>query len=196
KKPSDFDGVARKHGLQGGESGLFLQDEPIAGIGMAPAVGQEAFQLKDGEVSDALRTPQGYAFITVTGKQAPYVPKLDEVKTKVRDDVLKVKAIDAAREKAATVLASLKSGDFEKAAKAAGLEAKSTELIARGAPIGDAGVSPALEAAAFGLPAGTVSDPIVTENGAAIVKVLEHKDVAADEYAKQKESLRSEILNE
>jgi peptidyl-prolyl cis-trans isomerase D len=196
KKPSDFDAVARTHGLQGGESGLFLQDEPIAGIGMAPAVGQEAFQLKEGEVSDPLRTPQGYAFITVTGKQAPYVPKLDEVKTKVKDDVLKLKAIDAARAKAASVLAGLKSGDFDKAAKAAGLEAKTTELIARGAPIGDAGVSPALEAAAFGLPAGAVSDPVVTENGAAIVKVLERKDVAADEFAKTKESLRAEILNE
>ena len=44
-----------------------------------------------------MRTPQGYAFITVTGKQDPYVPKLDEVKTKVRDDVLKLKAVDAAR---------------------------------------------------------------------------------------------------
>jgi peptidyl-prolyl cis-trans isomerase D len=196
KKPSDFDSVARAHGLQGGESGLFLQDEPIAGIGMAPAVGQDAFQLKEGEVSDPLRTPQGYAFITVTGKQAPYVPKLDEVKAKVRDDVLKQKAVDAARAKAASVLAALKSGDFEKAAKSAGLEAKTTELIARGAPIGDAGVSPALEEAAFGLPAGAVSDPVVTENGAAIVKVLERKDVAADELAKQKETLRGELLNE
>src|SRR5205085_8119923 len=26
KKPADFDAVARKHSLQGGESGLFLQD--------------------------------------------------------------------------------------------------------------------------------------------------------------------------
>jgi peptidyl-prolyl cis-trans isomerase D len=196
KKPADFDTVARARGLQGGESGLFLQDEPIAGIGMAPQVGQEAFQLKEGEVSAPLRTPQGYAFITVTGKQAPYVPKLDEVKNKVRDDVLKQKAIAAAREKAASISAALKSGDFDKAAKAAGIEPKTTELIARGAPMGDAGVSPALEAVAFSLPAGAVSDPVVTETGAVIVKVLERKDTAADEFAKAKEGLRSEMLNE
>jgi peptidyl-prolyl cis-trans isomerase D len=196
KKPSDFDTVARARGLQGGESGLFTQDEPIAGIGMAPAVTQEAFQLKEGEVSEPLRTPQGYAFITVTGKQAPYVPKVEEVKTKVRDDVLKQKAIEAARQKAATINAEMKSGDFEKAAKAAGLEVKTTELIARGSPMGDAGVSPALEAAAFSLPAGGVSAPVVTDNGAAIVKVVERKDVAPEELAKQKDTLRSELLNE
>ena len=37
KKPADFDTVARARGLQGGESGLFLQDEPIAGIGHGAA---------------------------------------------------------------------------------------------------------------------------------------------------------------
>ena len=196
KKPSDFDSVGRARGLQGGESGLFTQDEPIAGIGMAPAVTQQAFQLKEGEVSEPLRTPQGYAFITVTGKQAPYVPKVEEVKTKVRDDVLKLKAIEAARQKAAAINGEMKSGDFEKAAKAAGLEVKTTELIARGSPMGDAGVSPALEAAAFALPAGGVSAPVVTDNGAAIVKVVERKDVAPEELAKQKDSLRNELLNE
>jgi peptidyl-prolyl cis-trans isomerase D len=196
KKPADFDTVARARGLPGGESGLFLQDEPIAGIGMAPAVGQQAFQMKEGEVSEPLRTPQGYAFITVTGRQDSYIPKLDEVKARVRDDVLKQKAIEAARQKAAAINAAMKSGDFEKAAKAAGLEVKTTELITRGAPMGDAGVSPALEAAAFALPAGSVSDPVVTETGAAILKVVERKDVAADELAKQKDTLRTEILNE
>ena len=123
-------------------------------------------------------------------------PGYDEVKAKVREDVLNQKAIDAARQKAASISAALKSGDFEKAAKAAGLDVKTTELITRGAPIGDAGVSPTLEAAAFSLPQGGVSDPVVTDNGATIVKVVERKDVVADELAKQKDSLRNEILNE
>jgi len=196
KKPADFDKVARAHGLHTGETGFFLPDEPIAGIGMAPAVGQEAFQLKQGDVSEPIRTPQGFAVITVTGKQDPYIPKLDEVKTKVREDVLKQKAVEAARQKAAAVDAQMKSGDFDKAAKAAGLDVKTTDLIARGAPIGDAGVSPALEDKAFSLPAGAVSDPVVTDNGAAIVKVLERKDIDPAEFAKQKDSVRSELLNE
>ena len=196
KKPSDFDSVARARGLHSGESGLFAQDEPIAGIGMAPAVSQSAFELKDGEVSEPLRTPQGYAFITVTGKQAPYLPKLDEVKAKVRDDVLKQKAVETARQKAAAVATEMKSGDFDKAAKGAGLEVKTTDLVSRGTPVADVGVSPALEAAAFTLPAGAVSDPIVTDTGAAIIKVLERKDVAADELAKQKDTLKGEMLND
>ncbi|PYR91415.1 MAG: hypothetical protein DMF84_17410 [Acidobacteria bacterium] len=196
KKPADFDSVGRARGLQVRESGFFQQDEPIAGIGMAPSVAQQAFTMSTGEVSDPIRTPQGFAFITVLQKQDPSVPKLDEVKNKVRDEVLKHKAIEAARQKAAALGATLKSGDLDKAAKDAGLQVKTTELVARGAPIADLGVSPAIDSVAFALPVNGVSDPIVTENGAAVVKVVEKSNAAAGELEKQKETLKTELLNE
>src|SRR3989442_6798660 len=54
------------------------------------------------------------------------------------------KARDASKQKAAEIAAKLKAApDFEKAAKAAGLEAKTTELISRDSPIPDLGVAPA-----------------------------------------------------
>lgn len=194
--PGDLDSVAKARGLTVAESGFFGRDEPIAGLGMAPAVADQAFSLEQGAVSPAIRTPQGFAFITVTGKQDPYVPQLDEVKQRVRDDLLKKKAVDAAQAKAAEVAGKLKSGDFEAAAKAAGLEVKTTDLIARGAPVGEAGVSPAIDAVAFSLPVGGVSDPITTDNGAAIVKVLERKEPTAEELASGRQQLRDELMNE
>ena len=196
KKPADFDSVARPRGLTVGESPLFAREEPIAGLGMAPAVSQRAFEMKEGDVSEAIRTPQGFAFVTVTGKQDAYTPKLDEVKQRVRDDVLKKKAVDAAREQAAKIAAQLKAGDFNAAAKAAGLEVKTTELITRGSPIGDAGASPAVEAAAFSLPVGGVSDAITTDTGAVVVKVLERKDPTADEIKAGVSNTKDQLLNE
>ena len=203
KKPADFDTVAKPRGLTVGESAFFSREEPIAGLGMAPAVSERAFDLKDGEVSEAIRTPQGFAFVTVTGRQDSYVPKFDEVKAKVRDEVLKRKAIDVARARAAAVDGQMKSGDFNAAAKAAGVEVKTTELIARGTPIADVGASPAIDAAAFALPAGGVSEPIVTDTGAVIVKVLEKKDASAEaptgkpaQPAPTKDSVKTELMNE
>jgi peptidyl-prolyl cis-trans isomerase D len=196
KKPEDFDAVARPRGLTVNESPFFSKDEPIPGIGMAPAVGERAFSMDAGEVSDAIRTQQGFVFITVTGTQESKIPTLEEVKGRVRDDVLKQKAIEAARQKAAAVASQVKSADFDAAAKAAGLEVKTTDLIARGAPVGDIGVSPAVDAVAFRLPQGGVSDPIVTSNGAAIVKVVEKKDVTASDLTAARNSLRDELLNE
>ncbi len=203
KTPADFDTVAAPRGLKVAESTLFAKDEPIPGLGMAPAVAQRAFDLKPGTVSEAIRTPQGFAFITVTGQQDASVPKLEEVKARVRDEVLKKKATAAARARAAAVVGQMKAGDFTAAAKSAGLEVKTTDLIARGAPVGDAGVSPAIDSAAFALPAGGVSDPIVTDNGAVIVKVLEKQDAEAGakaaangQPAPTKDALRTELLGE
>jgi peptidyl-prolyl cis-trans isomerase D len=196
KQPADFDAVAKPQGLTVAESGFFARDEPIAGVGMAPAVAERAFEMKEGEMSEAIRTPQGFAFITVTGRQDARLPALDEVKARVREDIVKKKSIDAARQNAAAVAAKLKSGDFAAGAKAAGLEANTTELIARGATIPDAGASPAIDAAAFSLPAGGVSDPIVTDTGAVVIKVVEKKEVTPEELAAGRQQVRDELRNE
>ena len=196
KKPGDFDAVAKPRGLAVAESGMFAREEPIAGLGMAPAVAEQAFELKDGQVSDAIRTPQGFAFISVTGKQDGYVPKLDEVKQRVREDVLKKKAVDVAKERAAAIAGQMKAGDFNAVAKAAGFEVKTTELIARGGAIPDVGASAAVDAAAFSLPVGGVSDAISTDNGAVVVKVLERKDPTAEELKTGRDQSRAQLINE
>jgi peptidyl-prolyl cis-trans isomerase D len=196
-KPADLDRVAKARGLQVQESGLFARDEPILGLGASPEAAQRAFDIKQGDVAGPVRTGRGFAFLTVVARQDGYVPKLDEVKDRVRDEVIKQKAREASRQKAAAVGAKLKaSGDFEKAAKAAGLDPKSTELIARDAPLPDIGVAPGVEAVAFSLPVGAVSDPIATDNGTAIVKVLEKKEVTPEEWTNAKDRFREELLND
>src|SRR6185436_1081251 len=107
------------------ESGFFARDEPILGLGSSPEAASRAFDMKVGEVSGAIRASRGIAFETVSARQDPYVPKLEEVKDRVRDTVAKEKARELSNQKAAQLAARLKnSSDFEKAAKAAGVEAK------------------------------------------------------------------------
>ena len=194
--PNDFDTVAKPRGLTVAESGFFSKEEPIPGVGMAPAVAQKAFEMKQGETSDALSTPQGFAFISLTGTQPERLPTLEEVKPRVRDDVVKGKAADTARQRAAALSAQLKSGNFEAIAKTAGLDVKTTDEIARGAPIGDVGVNPAVDAVAYTLPAGAVSDPIQTDTGAVVVKVVERKDVTPDALSKGRGELREQMTSE
>jgi peptidyl-prolyl cis-trans isomerase D len=194
--PNDFETVARPRGLTIGDTPFFAEDEPIAGIGMAPAVADRAFELREGEVSEAIRTQQGYVFITVLGTQDAYLPQVDEVASRVREDLLRQKALDAARRRAAELAGPLKAGDFNAAAKGAGLEVQNTELITRGAPIGTIGPNPAIDAAAFALPSGGVSEPIQTDEGAVIVKVLEREEPSADQLAETRQEFKDELLNQ
>ena len=194
-KPADLDKVAKAQGLTVQESGFFARDEPILGVGPSPEAAARAFEMKQGEVSGPLRASRGFVFETLVAKQDPYVPKLEEVKDKVRDEVVKQKARDLSKQKATEIAAKLKSApDFEKAAKAAGVEAKTTELIPRDSPIPDLGTAPAVEDIAFSLPVGAVSDPVPTDNATAVIKVLEKQEVSADEWKNNRDRFREEIL--
>jgi len=194
-KAADLDKVAKAQGLAVQESGFFAKDEPIMGLGPSPEAAARAFDMKIGDVSPSLRASRGFVFITPVAKQDPYVPKFDEVKDRVRDEVIKIKARDLAKQKAAEVVAKLKgAADFDKAAKAAGVDVKTTELIARDAPIPDVGNAPAIEDAAFKMSVGSVSDPIATDNGAAVVKLVEKQETTPADYALGKDKFRDEVL--
>jgi peptidyl-prolyl cis-trans isomerase D len=195
RKPEDLDTVGKSAGLLVGDSGFFGRQEPIAGIGIEPAINNRAFELKPGEVSEAIRSQGGFVFISVTGSQDSRLPTLEEVKSRVREDVQKKKAVEAARQKATSLAAQFKSGDFNAAAKGAGIEAKNTDLVVRGAAYPDVGINAAVDAAAFSLPQGGVSDPIVTDTGAVIVKVLEKKQPTADEIKNGRDTVKNELLN-
>ncbi|PYQ86522.1 MAG: hypothetical protein DMG03_06900 [Acidobacteria bacterium] len=196
-KPADLDRVAKAQGIVIQESGFFARDEPILGLGPAPEVANKVFEMKQGEVSGALRASRGFVFETLVARQDPYTPKLEEVKDRVRDVVVKEKARDVSKQKAAEIAAKLKaSPDFEKTAKASGVEAKMTELISRDSPIPDLGTAPAVEEQAFSMTVGAVSDPIPTDNGTAVVKVLEKKEVTPDEWKNAKERFREELLTD
>jgi peptidyl-prolyl cis-trans isomerase D len=197
KKPSDLDAVGKDAGLVVSETAFFAREEPVPGIGPTPEVTNQAFQMKDGDVSRGLQSPRGPMYITVTGKRDPYVPNLDEVKDRVRDDVIKVRATELSKQKAGEIAAALRSAkDFTAAAKAQGLEAKDTQLITRGSPIPDVGVSQEIDKVAFTLPAGGVSNPIATPTATVIVRVAERQDVTPDAFRTAKESFRTQLLNE
>jgi peptidyl-prolyl cis-trans isomerase D len=197
KTGADLDRLAKERGLHVQDTSAFLREEPIDGLGPAPEVAAQAFQLADGAVSPAVRVSRGWVFVTVNGKEEPRIPQLAEVRDRVRDDLTREKAAELAKAKAADIAAMLKkAGDFSAAAKKANLEVKSTELITRGSPIPDLGVSADVDKVAFALPVNGVSDPITTPQGTAIVRVVEKEDVTDSQIASGTDQVREELLNQ
>ena len=195
--PGDLDTVAKELGVMVQESGLFQREDPVPGLGVAPEIAAEAFSMMDKQVSKALSSARGPVFITVTEKKDPYVPKLDEVKDRAKEDLIRLRAAELSSERASAIAAALRSApNFAAAAKAQGVEAKDTELIARNSALPDIGVSAEVDKAAFALPVNGVSEPIKTSDGTVIVRVVERDPVTPDEFRKAKETFRAEMLNE
>ncbi len=195
--PSDLDAAAAEVGAMVQESGFFQREDPVPGLGAAPQVAATAFTLADGAVSEALASPRGPVFITVSEKKDPYVPALDEVKDRVREDAIRTRATEIGRERAAQIAAALKAApDFAAAAKAQGFEATETQLVARDSALPEIGVSTEVDRAAFSLPVGGVSDPIQTPDATVIVRVMERDEVTPEEFRLAREAFRAELLNE
>src|SRR5690606_18115756 len=102
-----------------------------------------------------------------------------------------------ARDKAAGLVPRLRSAaDFEAAARAGGFEIETTEPLTRDAPLGSIGPAPNAMKAAFALEAGAVTDPIATDAGVVVVKVLEKDEATAEDVARDRDRFREEMLNE
>jgi peptidyl-prolyl cis-trans isomerase D len=193
--PGDLDTVARESGVTVTESDFFSREDAIPGLGVAPQVAAVAFELKDGQVSAAIESPRGPVFITLAGRRDPHVPTLDQVRDRVRDDVIRERATELSRQRAGQIAAALRgAADFAAAAKAQGFPAKDTQLIPRGSPLPDVGVNADVDKAAFSLPAGGVSEPITTADATVIVRVVERDDVTPQELVQGKEPFREQLL--
>ena len=192
--PEDLAQAAAARGYELQESGFAARGEPILGLGMAPQVSAQAFSIEPNEVA-GVDTPSGPAFITVIATQDPYIPPIEEVRDRVREDVIRKKSLALALERANEAAEALKSADdFVSAAETAEFVVGTSELVARGASFPQVGISSPVEAVAFAMEPGAVSDVIQAANSAAIVHLVEKEDASEDDLATNQDALRNELL--
>jgi peptidyl-prolyl cis-trans isomerase D len=165
------------------EAGLTVQKSAPLARGVAepplesPMLVARAFELKQGEVAkDGFPVSSGQAYIALTEIQPSRVPAIGEAMAQVKADIAKERGLERARLRSTELRASAEKNGLEKAATAAGLVRKETPgPVGRGNPLGELGVSQALEQAAYDLPVGGLSQPVKLANGYAVVRVLEKK---------------------
>jgi peptidyl-prolyl cis-trans isomerase C len=90
KKGASFEELARKNSAdasaaKGGDLGWFSKGT------MVPEFDKVAFGLKDGELSNVVKTPYGFHIIKVTGKRAAGVRSFDEVKDQIKAAMMPAK---------------------------------------------------------------------------------------------------------
>jgi len=193
-KGKSLEEAAKAQGLTVQKSAPFARGETPPVLA-SPVLVTRVFGLKPGQAEkEGFALPQGAAFLSLLEIQPTRMPPLAEVRDKVRADLVSEAAFAQARSAAAGVQAKAEKLGLEKAAAAAGLVRKETPaLTGRGQALGDLGTGAALEEAAFSLPEKTLSDPVRTTSGWAVLRVLEKKAFDPAELAKQKGQLAASL---
>jgi peptidyl-prolyl cis-trans isomerase D len=185
-------------GVTFAESGPFAKQQPINGLGYAPAFANAAFALQKGGVSEAVQTPAGWTVLYLKDVKAPRLPELKDVETQVRSALVRQKQQDQALQQLRQAKAAGKT--LDQVAAELGLEIKeSSEFGAQGA-IPGIGANPELAKAALALNTGQMGGPVADAQGALLFEVKERKSWDPIQFAaareQTRESLRRQKLND
>jgi peptidyl-prolyl cis-trans isomerase D len=188
--------LAKKFGMTTGEAKLVESNQPLPELGNAPAVLDSIFHQRTGDLSAPIHTDKGYVVLTVKEIQAAHPGTLAEVRDHVVSDYRREKAVELAKTRADELAKRAKAGEnFTAAAKALGLEAKSSEPVARTGSIPDAGSAKQFPTT-FTIPVGQTGDPVEVGANWVVYRVAEHNPVSPEEFAKQKDKMEAQVLQE
>jgi peptidyl-prolyl cis-trans isomerase D len=186
--------AAQAQGLTVKKSAPFTRSETPPAL-PSPVIVARVFTLQPGEaVKEAYPLPQGAAFFVLDQILPAHLPTLAEAYDKVRDDIVAEAAFAQARALAEAVRKKAEAVGLEKAATASGLARKETpQLTSRGQPLGELGSGLDLDQAAYSLPERTLSEPVRTASGWAVLQVLERKVADAAETARERPQVASAV---
>ncbi len=193
---TSLDDLAKEFNLDLAETAPVSAADPLLYFGNAPAVKDEMFRLQQGQVSMPLKTDRGYVILSLKSIAPPHPGTLDEERLKVLDSVKREKALQLAKSKAEELEKRVKNGEkFDAAAKALGLDGKTSDLFARSGSIGGVGSGKQL-AAAFQMKQGEVGPILNLGANWLVYRVAEKTGPNPDDFEKQKKELTQQVLQE
>jgi len=191
-KGRSLEDAGKEHGFTVQKSEPIARGEVKEPLASASLVARVFEQKVGGIEKEGFAVPRGVAFVGLVEIQPSRLPELADVQDKLRSAIQDDKAFAQARDEASAVRAAAEKDGLEKAAASRKLVRKETPgLVGRGQPLGDLGTGAVLEEAAFSLPEKALSDPVRTQGGYAILRVVEKKAYDPAAFAREKVSLEA-----
>src|SRR5882724_5702374 len=191
---TSLDDLANQYKLILGETRPVGATDPLLELGNSPDVKDAIFRLRAGELSLPIRTDRGYVVLSLKTVLPAHQATLDEVRDKIITELKREKAAELARNKAEELVKRAKAGEkFDVAAKALGLEPKTSDLLARDGSIPGAASGKQL-GPAFNLKPGGVGTPLNLGQNWLVYRVAEKQEPNTADFEKQRKELTESVL--
>jgi len=191
-----LDQLAQKYHLAIAETHPVGPGEPVLELGNGQEVKDEIFQLRQGDLSLPLRTDRGYVVLSLRQALLAHQGTLEEVRDKVVTALKQQKSNELAQSKANELATRLKAGEkFAAAAKAIGLDPKTSDLFARNGSVANLGSGKQL-APAFSLKIGQPGPPLHLGSNWAVYLLVERQESNPADFEKQKKEITDTLLKQ
>jgi peptidyl-prolyl cis-trans isomerase D len=188
--------LARDFHLEVAQTRAVAATDPLIELGNSSEAKDTIFRLREGEVSQPIRTDRGYVVLSLKQAIPAHQASLDEVRDKIVASLKQEKAQELARQKADELAKRIKNGEkFDAAAKALGLDPKTSDEFSRAGSIAGVGSGKQLSAA-FNMKAGEVSAPQNIGTNWLVYRVESKIEPNPADFEKQKKDLADQVLND
>jgi peptidyl-prolyl cis-trans isomerase D len=194
RKEKILGAAAKKDGFQIKTTGLLKEGDTFEDVDSSGMISNTLFQLKEKQISSPIFTYRGVGIVELEKVEAPRLANFDEVEDKVKVELVGLRKKEAALEKMKNVSVELKTTALEKLAEKYKLEYKTGEEHKRGQYLGIIGENSKVDELAFSLPPNEGSEPIEFKDGYVLIKVLSRKEVSREEFEKNKEKEKENLL--
>lgn len=193
---------AKDNSLEVKETGFFSANEEIPGIGWSYEFTKAGFELEKNQINNMLvKTEKGFCIIQLKEKKEPYTPDYAEIKDTVKKTFIKDGSIKISWKKSEDMSLNISNGikagkKFEEAAKEYDLQVKQTDFIGRDGYVPEIGPAREFVDTAFSVNIGSISKPLKTLQGWAIIEPLEIKPIEEVKFIEEKNKFRESFVAE
>jgi peptidyl-prolyl cis-trans isomerase D len=195
KRDKSLDVAAQREGLRALETGLLKKGDPLLPVDDSGTLSETLFGLAENEISSPVYTFTGVGLVQLRTIEPSRPAELDEVREKVIADLRREKRKTRTLERIWAVRDGL-NNDWEAAAGKTGLEFNAVEAHKRGQYLGMIGENDEIDALAFSLPPGEISEAVDIGRGYALLRVLDRKEVTREEFEAVRTEERNTLLEE
>jgi len=195
RKDKNLDIAAQKMNYKIRSTGLVSEGETFADdIDPSGTISTALFALEANDISSPLYTYKGIGLAQLRKIEAPRQANLDEVKEDILEDFKTERKKQLTLDKALELKLALQTDSMDTVAEQQELEYKTAEEHKRKQYLSVIGENAELDRVAFSLPLNEISDPIEFADGYALIRVLDRKEVTADDFQKNLNSERETQL--
>ena len=182
--------------MQTGETQPADATQPVGDFGSSQDIHDVLFRLRPGEISSPMRVDKGILILALKDVQPAHPATLNDVRDKVLKDYRDQKSVELARTKAQDLASSVRKGaSLADAAKALGLDVKSTDLFALNAA-SVPGIGPVSDISeAFKMKTGQTSDAKLINGNWIVYAVADHQDPNQSDFAAQRPVIEKALLD-
>ena len=192
KGGAKFEDVAKKYSEDPGSSNVGGSLGWIGKGQMTAEFEKAAFSLPKGQISDVVKTLDGFHIIRVDDKQDAHVKPLDEVKAQIEPILKHQKAQDLAQKKAEALLKDAKAQTLDAAAAAQGVPVINSDFFSRKDMLPGLGPASQFMDAVFSATEKSPPDQAPASQGIVVFQLLAVKPAATPAF----EEIRSRVEEE